>query len=176
MDKKAKIEKTVKTLNRGGVVILPTDTVAGICAKPGKEKAIRRIYKIKNRSMDKPLALLVPGVNQVWDWVKKTENLENRLEKEWPGATTFILNTTENETIGVRMPDCAPLLKIMESTGPLCATSANISGDAAAGGVEEVPKKLKNKVDLTVNFKEQYSGKPSKIIDLTEEEEKLIRK
>ncbi len=175
MKSNQKIKKVAKILNKNGVIILPTDTVAGICTKPGNEEGIRRIYDIKKRSMDKPLALLVPDIKSVWTWVEETEQIKKRLKKEWPGATTFILNTREEETIGVRMPDCKPVLKIMKLTGPLCATSANVSGENASPGVTNVPRDIKNKVDMVVNFNQDYTGKPSRIIDLSGGEEKLIR-
>jgi len=77
-----KLDKIVKILKNNGVVILPTDTVFGIFTMPGNEEGIKRIYDIKGRSSDKPLALLIPDMDYVWEWVNKTPCLKQKIRKK----------------------------------------------------------------------------------------------
>jgi len=75
----------------------------------------------------------------------------------------------------LRIPDYKPLIEIMKKTGPLCATSANHSGEKAAAGLDEIPEEIKSACDLVMNLPGRPSGKPSKVIDLTEGETKVVR-
>ncbi len=164
-----------EVLKGGGVALISTDTVCGLAALPGRSKAIEKIYKMKKRDLSKPLALLIPSVDWVWKWVEETDEIKEICAENWPGAVTLIMNTRDNEKIGLRMPDCAPLLQLMEITGPLCATSANISGRPAPVKVGEADKEIKRESDIVEDFDVNPSGKPSRVIDITAEDERIIR-
>ncbi len=171
-----KIKKVAGILNNHGVVIIPTDTVYGIATLLGNKKGIKRIYKIKKRKLHKPLAILIPSINWVWKWVEKTKNLVELCENYWPGATTLIMKTIDKKVIGLRMPDYKPVIEIMSITGPLCATSANISGKRAPVSTEDIPEKIKQACDLIIDFPLlRPSGKPSKVIDTRNKSLKVIR-
>lgn len=169
------IKKTAAVIKEGGVALFPTDTVCGLFASPKKPEAVNKIYKIKKRDLSKPLAMLVPSVDSVWGMVNKNNSLEKKLKENWPGAVTFILNKKDGGTIGVRMPDFKPLLELLSLTGPLYATSANISGKPAPAQVSEVEEEVKSECGIAVHLDIKSKGKPSRVIDLTGEGEEVIR-
>lgn len=169
------MKKVVEVIKNGGVVILPTDTVYGIFTLFGNEDGLRRIYSIKNRQPDKPLAVLIPNTGCVWKWVEKSRELEEVCDKYWPGATTLIMQTREGKTIGLRIPDYRPIIEIMKITGPLYATSANISGEKAPQILKEIPNTIKKGCDLVEDFPSSPSGSPSRIIDISHEDRTVLR-
>jgi L-threonylcarbamoyladenylate synthase len=148
-----KIKEAAAVIKNGGVALFPTDTVCGLFACPDKEAAVKKIYTIKRRDRANPLAMLVPNIDSLWKWVK----------------------TKDGKTIGARMPDFNPLLKLLIMTGPLYATSANISGEPAPALVKDVVDSIKTKCDIIVDLEMKSRGKPSKVIDLTGEREKVVR-
>ena len=129
-------------INKGGVCILPTETVYGIAALADSKTAIDRIYTIKGRDFDKPLAVCVPDL----DYAKKLAQFDEialRLaEKFWPGPLTLVLPAAhraldsrcyQGDMIALRCPD----IDLRERfTAPLALTSANKSGEAAATTAE----------------------------------------
>ncbi|MEA3506739.1 MAG: L-threonylcarbamoyladenylate synthase [Elusimicrobiota bacterium] len=169
------IKKAAAIIEDGGVTLFPTDTVCGLFASPRKPKAVKKIYKIKKRDLSKPLAMLVPDIDSILEIVNKDSSLEKKLKENWPGAVTFILNTKDGETIGVRMPDFKPLLELLSMTGPLYATSANISGKPAPVKVSDVEEKVKSECDIVVHLDIKSKGNPSSVIDLTGAGEEVIR-
>ncbi len=171
-----KKDKIVNILLEGGVVVMPTDTVFGVFTKVGNEAGVKKIYDIKKRPAGKPLPILISSLKWVWRWVEYDKMIDEACGKSWPGAVTFILKTLNGNTVGLRMPDLPDLLEIIDRTGPLYATSANISGGKAPVSLDEIPGSIKNSVDLSADFQKPLSGKPSKIIDLSGGKEKVLRK
>ncbi|MFC2061522.1 L-threonylcarbamoyladenylate synthase [Elusimicrobiota bacterium] len=169
------IEKAAEILKNGGVVILPTDTVFGLFTRISNEAGIERIYRMKERDKDKPLVILIPDIEDVWNWVEKSESLEELCRRYWPGATTLIMRTKDKGTIGIRNPDCPPVIEVMKITGPLYATSANVSGTKAPASIEEIPSSIKENCDLVEDFSCHPSGEPSQIIDVSTDDIKVIR-
>ncbi len=175
MNTKTRIYKTAEALKKGEVVLISTDTVCGLAALPGNTGAIERIYEMKKRDLSKPLALLIPSIEWVWKWVEKNEEIEKICRENWPGAVTLIMKTKEDETIGLRMPDCPPLLRLMEITGPLCATSANVSGEPAPVQVNQVCRDIREKCDVIDDLGVRPDGKPSSVIDITGSSRNIVR-
>ena len=160
------IEKIAAVLKEGGVALIPTDTVPGLAASISSVEAVQRIYSMKNRDLSKPLAILIPAIECAWDFIKKTEDIEKSAAANWPGAVTLIAESAEGTSYGLRMPDCEPLIRLMELTGPLYATSANVSGGASPARIEEVPVSILNSCDILADFGVQSSGTPSRIVDM----------
>src|SRR5205823_4342171 len=132
------LSKIIATLKAGGVAIFPTETVYGIGASAFSHSGIRRIYRLKGRRWNKPLALLVPTLQAATPLVEQIPREAFRLaERFWPGPMTLILRasplgklvTGGLETIGVRVPDHpVPLALLKTLNVPLAATSVNRSG------------------------------------------------
>jgi len=126
----------IKTLKSGLPIIFPTDTLPAIGCLP---KFSNIIYEFKKRDRDKPLILMGTDQNQLIDYVHESakEDYENIASKYWPGALTIVIpasakqtaNLTSNDlTIGLRIPNSNIAQSLLRETGPLLTSSANISG------------------------------------------------
>lgn len=118
----ASLEETAACLNAGGVAVIPTDTVYGLAAHPAFPQAVRRLYELKGRDFDKPIALLVS------DRCMLTGKARELADRYWPGALTIV-----QDGEGYRMPDDPlALALIAKCGGSLRVTSANLSGQSPA--------------------------------------------
>lgn len=126
----------VNLLNEGGIIAIPTDTIYGLAASVDNDKAIKRLYEIKKRDEQKPLAICVSGVNDIRQW-GITDNLPPRLiELLLPGPYTIILERTKElnpalnpgiNNVGIRVPNDKFIRSVTHLAGPLALTSANES-------------------------------------------------
>ena len=131
------------------IVSFPTDTVPALAAKPDRSELI---FVAKRRSQDKPLILMAASAEALWPYVEGSPaelKLWQQVAKSyWPGALTLVLpasekvpaamNSIDRSTIGVRVPNFPLALKILEQTGPLATTSANLSGQRPRLSVAEI--------------------------------------
>ena len=118
------INKIVKYISLGGIVILPTDTVYGIAADVDNVGAVKKIYEIKNRPITNPVNILVSNLEMIQNATKKiTETEKKIINKFFPGAITIIFEkdkkisniiTAGLDTVGIRMPNNKMLLEIIE--------------------------------------------------------------
>ena len=126
----------LKTLNSGLPIIFPTDTLPAIGCLP---KFSNIIYEYKKRDRNKPLILMGAEQKQLIDYVHESakEDYKNIASKYWPGALTIVVpasgkeaaNLTSNDlTIGLRIPNSSMAQSLLRETGPLLTSSANISG------------------------------------------------
>ena len=126
----------LKTLKSGLPVIFPTDTLPAIGCLP---KFSNIIYEFKKRDRDKPLILMGAEHKQLIDYVHESakEDYENLASKYWPGALTIVIPasakqtahlTSNDQTIGLRIPNSNIAQSLLRETGPLLTSSANISG------------------------------------------------
>ncbi len=145
---------SINTLVEGAIsgdriVSFPTDTVPALAAKPDRAELI---FVAKRRSQDKPLILMAASAEALWPYVEGSPaelKLWQQVAKSyWPGALTLVLpasekvpaamNSIDRTTIGVRVPNFPLALKILEQTGPLATTSANLSGQPPRLSVAEI--------------------------------------
>jgi L-threonylcarbamoyladenylate synthase len=129
-------KSALKTLKSGLPIIFPTDTLPAIGCLP---KFSNTIYKFKKRNRDKPLILMGSEYNQLIDYVHESakEDYEKIASKYWPGALTMVIPASEKQTkiltsndltLGLRIPNSYMAQSLMRETGPLLTSSANISG------------------------------------------------
>ena len=129
-------KSALKTLKSGLPIIFPTDTLPAIGCLP---KFSNIIYEFKKRDRNKPLILMGSEHKQLIDYVHESakEDYENIASKYWPGALTMIipaseqqneLLTSKDHTLGLRIPDSSIAQALIQETGPLLTSSANISG------------------------------------------------
>ncbi len=178
----------VKILEKGGVVICPTDTVYGFLVDAGNKKAVEKIYKIKKRSKSKPLPVFVKDLKMAKELAEIDARQAKILRKFWPGKYTFVLKLkviklsgykvygVDKKTIALRIPKHPFLQKLLKKINrPLAQTSANLSGQETLKSTEQLIATFgKNRlVGLIITSREPLGGKSSKIVDLTSEE--LIR-
>jgi L-threonylcarbamoyladenylate synthase len=158
-------EDAVAALRAGRAVILPTDTVYGLCALPEHEDVL---YELKSRDRSKPVALLAADVDAL---VAAVPNLDRgALERYLPGPYTLVFGT-----VGVRVPDLPPgAAAVVREVGVVAATSANASGRPDPRRLEDVPEEIRAACGAIVDAGE-LPGVPSTVIDLTSGEPRVLR-
>jgi L-threonylcarbamoyladenylate synthase len=152
-------------LRAGRAVILPTDTVYGLCALPGHEDVL---YELKGRDRSKPVALLAAEVDAL---VAAVPGLDREvLDRYLPGAFTLVVGA-----VGVRVPDLPPeAAEVVRAVGVVASTSANLSGGPDPRRVEDVPEEIRAAAGAIVDAGE-LPGVPSTVIDVTGPEPRVLR-
>ena len=158
-------EEAVTALRAGRAVILPTDTVYGLCALPGHADLL---YELKGRDRSKPVALLAAEVDAL---VTAVPGLDPAvLEKYLPGAYTLVFGD-----VGVRVPELpSPAAEVVREVGVVAATSANLSGGPDPRRIEDVPEEIRAACGAIVDAGE-LPGVPSTVLDLTGAEPRVLR-
>ncbi len=152
-------QRLVQRLRRGGVAVFPTDTAYGLGASIHRPRAVRRVFRAKNRPVEKTVpVLVVPDQARRLARFAPTERAAAR--RFWPGGLTLVLTArapdrltaglVRDGTLALRVPDYPPLLRVLKRAGPLVGTSANPSGDPTPTRAEELASELLEWVDITV--------------------------
>lgn len=167
----------VAVVQQGGVIVMPTDTVYGLAARPDVPGAVAAIFAIKQRPSEKPLPVLGANVDALRDVVDVDERARRLADAFWPGPLTLVLPRAEaftcdlggrsSATVAVRVPALDVALDLLERTGPLAVTSANTSGAPPAVTVEEARAALGGRVDVFIDGG-RVGGAPSTVLDLVE--------
>jgi L-threonylcarbamoyladenylate synthase len=159
------MNEAVAALRAGRAVILPTDTVYGLCALPEYEDVL---YELKGRDRTKPVALLAAEVDALLAAVPGLDR--SLLERYLPGAYTLVVGV-----VGVRVPVLPPAAAaVVREVGVVAATSANLSGGADPRRVADVPQQIRAACGAIVDAGE-LPGVPSTVIDLTGDEPRILR-
>ena len=145
-DLKKQASLAAQTLNQGGVIATPTDTIYGLAALANNIKAVRKIYEIKGRNQAKPVAICVADIDDVYKWGQVPISKE-LLKTLLPGPVTlcFTRNDSLNpelnpeaSLIGIRIPDHPFIQEVCRQTKlPLALTSANVSSEKSSLAIEE---------------------------------------
>jgi L-threonylcarbamoyladenylate synthase len=158
-------EAAVAALRAGRAVILPTDTVYGLCALPEHEDVL---YELKDRDRSKPVALLAADVDALVAAVPALD--PSVLGRFLPGPYTLVFGD-----VGVRVPNLPPEADaVVRAVGVVAATSANLSGGPDPRRVEDIPEEIRAACGAIVDAGE-LSGVPSTVIDLTGGEPRVLR-
>ncbi|MEI8060884.1 MAG: L-threonylcarbamoyladenylate synthase [Candidatus Berkelbacteria bacterium] len=180
-------------IKSGKVSVLPFDTVYGLVANPFDDAAIEKIYKIKGRDFDKPIALIFSSVEMLNKHISISPDQEKFITEKVPGAYTFILPWSAGdrtkfsshyqklEKIGIRIPNYEFILNLVEELGqPIAATSANVSNMPNCWKIDDFLLQIadqQEKPDLIVNAGELPKNPPSEVIDITDISSlKILRK
>ena len=182
------IKEAVKKILEGEIIFIPTDTVYGIAASPYNNKAIKKIFSIKKRSMSNSLVLLCSNYKMAKKYAIFNKIANNLKKKFWPGPLTLILKKksglkiskkwlSKNNSIGIRIPDHDVPKKIINKCNfPIFCTSANISGKKSCRDIKDVVKNFKNEKITIIDGGKTKFRKESTIIDVTENKIKILRK
>jgi L-threonylcarbamoyladenylate synthase len=182
----AAIERAAQSLQRGGVVAIPTDTLYGLAVDPFNAAAVARVFAIKGRGDERQLPLVAANAAQVRAWIGELPALAARLAQGfWPGPLTLVMRaplalaagvTGDRETVGIRVPAHAVTRALCSAFArPLTATSANMSGEPATDDPDEVARSLGDRLDVLLDSGPTPGGPPSTIVDVTGAEPHLIR-
>ena len=178
------MEKIKQELEKGGAVVLPTETVYGLFAKALDKKAVDHVYQLKRRPRDKALNLNVASLDDILNFSKNQPTyLQQLVDSFLPGPLTIILKANDKvpywvnsglPTVGFRMPSHPITLELIREFGPLIGPSANISGRASGISFQEILKDFDQEV---LGFEDDtfLTGQDSTIIDLSGSKVKILR-
>ncbi|MCX5778811.1 MAG: L-threonylcarbamoyladenylate synthase [Elusimicrobia bacterium] len=170
------IETAVGILKKGGVVVIPTDTVYGLAASAFDRAAQKKIYRLKGRSYRKPLIIMPPDIPSAECLCVISADARRLMKKFWPGPLTLIVPTTPlgqmvmggRKDAGVRIPDHPVVLKLLAGCNcPLVTTSANPSSQPSAVSAGAAKNYFFSKVDLIIDGGPSGSAAPSTVLDMT---------
>jgi len=178
------MEKIKQELEKGGAVVLPTETVYGLFAKALVKKAVDHVYQLKRRPRDKALNLNVASLEDIFSFSKhQPVYLKKLVETFLPGPLTIILEANDKvpywinsdlTTVGFRMPSHPVTLELIRAFGPLIGPSANISGHTSGVSFEEILKEFGQEV-LGIEDDAFLTGQDSTILDLTASKARILR-
>lgn len=172
------LDAAIAALDRGKAIVIPTDTVYGLAARPENAAAVRSVFEIKRRADDQPLPVLGADSNDLARVVVMDERAVALGRDFWPGSLTLVLARAEGfpydlgddgiGTVAVRVPDHPIALELLARTGPLAVTSANRSGAPPAITIEEARAALGDEVGVFLDGG-RVGGAPSTVLDLSGE-------
>ena len=178
------MEKIKQELEKGGAVVLPTETVYGLFAKALDEKAVDHVYQLKRRPRDKALNLNVANLDDILNFSKnQPPYLQKLVDSFLPGPLTIILEANDKvpywvnsdlTTVGFRMPSHPVTLELIREFGPLIGPSANISGQDSGVTYKEILQDFNQNV-LGLEDDAFLTGQDSTIIDLSGSKVKILR-
>ncbi|KZE88929.1 L-threonylcarbamoyladenylate synthase [Microbacterium sp. TNHR37B] len=166
-----------QAIARGELVVLPTDTVYGVGADAFSPEAVARLLAAKGRGRQSPPPVLVPGVATLRALAAEVPHaVELLVEHFWPGGLTIVLPAQPSlswdlgdtdGTVAVRMPAERIALELLEETGPLAVSSANLTGKAAATTIDDARDMLGESVSVYLDGGASATGVASTIVDAT---------
>ena len=173
------LKKTIKSLNQGNILCLPTETVYGLAGNAYSEKAIKKIFKLKKRPKMNPLIIHFFDLKNLKKDAILNNNFYKLYEKFCPGPITFILKkkecskihslaTADLNTIAVRFPSHKIIRSILKLVNfPLAMPSANMSANLSPVNAIDVYEEFNNKIRIIVDGGKSKIGIESTVIDLT---------
>jgi L-threonylcarbamoyladenylate synthase len=180
------VDDAVEAIRTGKPVVLPTDTVYGLCATPYREEPVRQLYRLKGRDEEQPTALLASNLEMLFECVPELRGRAGSLANApLPGPLTLVLPNparrfrwltgTRPDTIGVRVPALAGEARaILQRVGAVAATSANLPGGPDPRRLEDVPEEIRTGCAALVDGGE-LPGTPSTVVDLSGPEPVVLR-
>ena len=184
-EREAAIEAAALAIRRGQLIVLPTDTVYGVAADAFSPDAVQSLLDAKNRGRDMPPPVLVSAATTLDALAVGLPDYARALvAKFWPGPLTIVCRQQSSlqwdlgetrGTVAVRMPDDEVALAILERTGPLAVSSANISGRPAALEADEAEEMLGERVEVIVDSGRSKGDDASTIVDCTGPHGRILR-
>jgi tRNA threonylcarbamoyl adenosine modification protein (Sua5/YciO/YrdC/YwlC family) len=178
------IDQVVGALKQGAIIAYPTDTMYGIGCDIFNQKAVKRIYQIKNRDKSKPFSFICASLKDVSHYCFLSNSAYRLMKKCLPGPYTFILPAmkivpkimmTKQKTVGIRVPNNIICQQIVNTLGnPILTTSATLEEDSYLAEAFEVEEKIGNRIDLIIDG-EPISPAPSSVISLIGDEASVVR-
>jgi tRNA threonylcarbamoyl adenosine modification protein (Sua5/YciO/YrdC/YwlC family) len=172
------LDEAVHALGRGGLVVLPTDTVYGVGADAFDARAVAALLAAKGRGRQMPPPVLVPDARTLDGLCTDVpEPVRALVEAFWPGGLTVILRAQPSltwdlgetrGTVAVRMPDHPAALALLARTGPLAVSSANLTGQPAALTAADALAQLGDAVAVYLDGGTAPGGVAPSIVDATD--------
>jgi L-threonylcarbamoyladenylate synthase len=176
------MDSAEKLLQPGTVVVIPTDTVYGVAASAKDLKAVERLYALKSRE-NKPGTLIAANLDQLVELGLKKRYL-TAVEQFWPGQVSVIIPSADQnlfylhqgkQSLAVRLPDDKKLVELLNKTGPLLTSSANLPGKKPAETIEEARQYFGDRIDLYEDGGDLSGRQPSTIIRIVDDAIEVLR-
>jgi tRNA threonylcarbamoyl adenosine modification protein (Sua5/YciO/YrdC/YwlC family) len=179
------IQKAAETLELGGVILYPTDTVYAFGCDLRRKEAIEKLYRIRKMERSKPLSLIFSDISQMSMYVRNMSDQAYKImKKTLPGPYTFIFEAskmipkfmlTKQKTVGVRIPDHPVCRELVENLGsPVISASAQLPDGEYAGVPEDIERVFLNQLDIVLECG-NIRPDPSTIVDFTDGEARVLR-
>lgn len=179
------MEEAARLLRQGELVCYPTDTVYGIGAAAGDDGAVRRLFAVKGRRLDKPVPLLIAGAGDAVWLAEVTPVARTLIDRFWPGALTIVMRKVEGfrslalagqDTVALRVPDHPLVREVIQALGePITGTSANRAGAPPPVSAAEVALQMGEMVSLIIDGGVCGRRRESTVIDITQDPFKILR-
>lgn len=184
---KHNLDKIIECLEKGGVICFPTETVYALSCDANNQAAINKIYAIKQRSLTKPLAVLISDIECARNYVEINSVAAKIIDQYSPGPISYVLPIKENaridktiiknSTLAIRIPNHKVAQEILRGYGkPLVGTSVNISSQESAINFKDIPEDMKRNIDIILEDDNSIvSGVSSTILDLSSGTKRVLR-
>jgi L-threonylcarbamoyladenylate synthase len=179
------LQKVNKIYSQGELFVYPTETLYALGCDPLNEKALEKLYFVKNRPKSMPVSIAVSSIEMMKELVYVNELSQKIYEKFLPGPVTLLCKqkrplpdilSSEDGKIGIRVPEHPIALMIIDLVGPVCATSANLHGGLNPKDIGAAKEQLEDKVKLFIDCGELKYQRPSTIVDCSGSSINIIRK
>ncbi len=179
------LNKAIKIVKNGGIIIFPTDTAFGLGCRIDNENSVRKLFKLRRRPNEKAVPILVSSIKMADCYAFDKKHLTSSLMKKyWPGGLTVVMNSKPNvpgivrgggKTIGLRMPKHGSILKLINEVGvPIVGCSANFAGGKTPYKMSDLNPELVKLVDLVLPGRCSVK-KASTVVDLSSGKMEILR-
>ena len=180
------IKRSGKIIKNNGVVIFPAQYLYGIAVNALNQKAVKKVFDLKQRSLNNPILILIHDQSQLSDLVQTIpEPAQKLMDAFWPGNLTIVfkakksvsrLLTANTAKIGIRIPAqpvAKALVKYLKS--PITGTSANLSGQKGCSQINKLDPSIIDHADLVLDAGRLKGGMGTTIVDVTASKINIIR-
>ena len=170
--KKIIIERSVAALEKGGIVVYPSDTVYGIAVDATDPEAIKKLDLLKDRKLDQKYSFNFSSLEMIKKFSHLEKFQENIITKYLPGPYTFVIS----DELSVRVPQNSIITEIVKALGkPVTGTSANVTGKQPATNLKNLDPRIYLAADIIIDDLDFKPQKPSTVVDIRQKEAKTIR-
>lgn len=171
------IDQAAAGIAAGELVVYPTETVYGLGADALDPTAVERVFEAKHRDRSKPVSMGVSDIESALEYVRATRSEKSFMREFLPGPYTVVLErkpavpdvlTAGRNRVGIRIPDHDLARELARLSGPVTATSANISGSGSARRVAEVDDEIRERAGVVLDRGETPGG-GSTVVDVANE-------
>jgi L-threonylcarbamoyladenylate synthase len=174
-------DKIVESLRNGGVGLLPTDTIYGLSCRALDQAAVERIHSLKDRQDHKPFIVLISDIKML-ERLSISQKQAKLVIKHWPGGLSVVFSDPNaptwlqfgSQTLAVRLPSNSSLQKLINKTGPIISTSANLSGLEPAKSIQEAESIFGSGLDFYVDAG-ILDNPPSTLAEINKGQLKVLR-
>lgn len=168
------LDRAATTIADGELIVYPTETVYGLGADALAPAAVEAVFAAKKRDRSEPVSMAVPTVAAAAEHTEPTDSERAFMQEFLPGPVTVVLEagpavpetlTASRDRVGIRVPDHERALAVLERTGPITATSANVSGRESARTVEDLDDRIRRAATVVIDGGETPGG-GSTVVDI----------